>query len=161
MQPWIDELLRLAPVVLSTDTPLIMAVMMATGTLLFLLVFCKLGQYLEFHQCDVPRGLIVLVVTLGAMFAATIAAGFYLEPRFGVWPARLAPAVGFMAAGLILCWVTRAKYFRGLLALALSLAAAAGIMVMTRTVLYAFAAGDRSADRVRDRREDTRELFGD
>lgn len=156
MQPWIDELWRLAETVLATSTPWVMGVMILAGTLLFVPVYVKLADWMNSPNCGALRSVIVLALTVGTLAAATIAARFYLVPRFGVWSFYAAPVAGFLVAGLEVWLLTRTRYWRGLLALALGLVAAAGIMALAHTVLGAFAAGDRSVDRMLDRKEEAR-----
>ncbi len=161
MDPWIEELKHLIPVLLATKTPWIMSVMILTGVLLFVLVFVKLGDIMSFPNSNSVHALIVLILTLVALLAATIAARLILTPQYGVWPERVAPFVGLGVAGVVSRLITRAKYFRNLLALILSLAAAAGIMVITHAAAYAVTTGERSMDRLRDRQEETGDFLRD
>ncbi len=159
MKPWLDELWHLIPILLGTTSPWMSIAMAVTGLLLFTLVFRWLANAMEFHQSNVFLILLVLVLSLAVILAATVAARLYLEPRYGLWPVIAAPIVAVLPAGLFPLLITRAKYLRGILALLLSLAAAAAIMTMTRAIGHTVSASDRSVDRIRGRQEETDTLL--
>ncbi len=155
MHLWVDELNGMASLVLGTAILWIMGAMLVTGALLFVLVFNKLADYMAFPLQGTMRSWVVLLLTVALPAGSTIAARIHLTPRFGLWSVWAGLGIGMLAATLVPMSLGRTKYGRGLLAWILSIAAAAGIMVLTRAALDAFSAGDRSIDRWRDRQEET------